>query len=71
MSDACHGEDKVKETCLINIKRITDSSSNLAAVTLTGSKVAEIPCWVSSDAHVTASRLPHCYFKANERIWDL
>lgn len=56
MSDACHGFDNVKETCfiLIKMKRITDSTNNLAAVTLTGSKVAEIPCWVSSDAHVTA-----------------
>lgn len=52
MSEACHGFDKVK----VNFKQIklTDSPNNPAAVTLTGSKVAEIPCWVSSDVHETA-----------------
>jgi len=51
MSEACHGFDKVKGSFQ---KRQTDSPNNQAAVTLTGSKVAKIPCWVSSDVHVTA-----------------
>lgn len=52
MSEACHGFDKVKGSFCK--REQTYSPNNLAAVTLTGSKVAEIPCWVSSDVHVTA-----------------
>lgn len=48
------------------MKRLTDSPHNQAAVTLTGAKGSWNSLLGSSDAHGTASRLPHWCFKENE-----